>query len=122
MSDAAWTKPTKVPRVGPEPKPAPPRPYVECCAPVWSQFPSGRYWAHSRWCPENRLQKVRTPAEEEARRLHPAHPENRLTRLQEALKHPLDCDCSDCRYFFAHADDDDDYQMGRTYAGGREDL
>ena len=120
-SSDAWTERTPAPpKRRREAKPAPPRPYVECCAPVWMQFPSGRYWAHSKFCPVNRLQKI--DAELEASiAAHPAKGD-RLSRLKLALSHELDCECDDCTYFFAASDEDDDYYVGRRYANGREDL
>jgi hypothetical protein len=93
---------------------------LPCCSPYRAAFPSGRAWAHSRYCETDRRgqkldaeelaqigaapppaqHRVLTPAQ--ADRLRPVG----HTALLCWLSHPTGCECYGCHYTSEHLDDD----------------
>lgn len=95
-----------------------PAPRLACCRPLRLAFPSGRRFAHSRFCPDKPGQKLDAvergilglPAITRPRALTPAeadriHPKGELA-LRSWLAHPAGCRCAACGYVDDHLDDE----------------
>lgn len=90
------------------------RPMVKCCQPHSAWSPSGLAWVHAQDCPVDPGQKVRDPAEQKARTLHPAGTSTNVNVAPNGAlavwnDHDSICDCMDgCGYVNAHLDDQSD--------------